>query len=381
MLDRMPDFWQGIIGSETPRQIVIVSSGVDRAMDSEGFFVRSLTTRQPALAKFVTKEPAPAGYPEGNPKVQPVGTNRFVLYFHKLVPERDLVTNPKDRYLQTYRDSQSYQEYLKGGDYKAKHAAVLADPAGKAAGRAVLERLFKKPFVDAIDAGTYTFANTGSFAFTSDDGKYAAKVKGDGKTKIKSLADAGLYIYQLYAAAPAIKAESGVDLTPYLAAESSDYFAQAEDGLSFYRMGPGITEKGDITWKMAQILQDDFFAEVDAIAGGRMKHGAKLRFAHAEIVVPFASKLGLKNVLAQVPLAAMFSYPSNPWRGNYVAPMASNLQWDVYSDGKGTLLVKMLFNERETNFKAECDGAKVAPDSRYYDYRKLRACYGYKPLS
>ena len=150
-------------------------------------------------------------------------------------------------YFRTYRDSQSYQAVLKSNDYKAKHAAIVSEPAGRVAGRAVLERLFKKPFVDAIENGTYVFANTGSMTFTSDDGKFANRVTGDGKTKIKSAVDAGLFIYQLYAAAPAIKSESGVDMAPYLTAEQSNTFAQIEDALAFYRLGPGVTETADIT--------------------------------------------------------------------------------------------------------------------------------------
>ena len=105
----------------------------------------------------------------------------------------------------------------------------------------------------------------------------------------------------------------------------------------------------------------------------------KLRFAHAEIVIPFASKLGMKNVLAQVPLASLYSYENNPWRGDYVSPMAANIQWDVVRNASGALLVKMLFNEKETDFKADCDGARYAAGSHYYDYTKLKACYGHTP--
>jgi hypothetical protein len=381
LLARLPGLWKAIADNATgaPRRIVVVNSGVDRAADSEGFFVRSLTTTEPKMAGLLTKELAPVGYPQGAAKLQPAGTNRFLLYFHKLVPSRDLVSDASDRYFRTYRDSQAYQQYLKSTEYKGKHGAILDNPDGEAAGRSVLERLFKKPFVDAFENGTFAFTNTGSMTFTSEDGKFANRVTGDGKTKIKSAADAGLFIYQLYAAAPAVKSEAGVDMTPYLTAEQASTFAQVEDALAFYRLGPGITETADITYRMAQILQDDFFGEVDAIASGDLKHAAKLRFAHAEIVAPFASKLGLKNVLVQVPIDTVFNYANDPWRGKDVVPMAANVQWDVFADSRRMLLVKMLHNEREMDFKADCDGAKLAPDSHYYDFRKLSACYGYKP--
>ena len=52
------------------------------------------------------------------------------------------------------------------------------------------ERLFTKAFVDKIDNGTYRFANTGTYSFTSDDGKFTNTVTGDGGTTINGLADA-----------------------------------------------------------------------------------------------------------------------------------------------------------------------------------------------
>ena len=42
----------------------------------------------------------------------------------------------------------------------------------------------------------------------------------------------------------------------------------------------------------------------------------------------------------------------------------------------GKLLVKMLYNEKETDFKAACDGAKKAGTAHYYDYAALKSCYG-----
>jgi hypothetical protein len=379
MLARLPGLWTTVAGNAAgaPRQIVVVNSGVDRAADSAGFFVRSLTKARPELKQLISREPAPVGYPAGSPpKAQRVGTNRFLLYFHKLTPDQDLVTDPKDRYFQTYQDSQAYQEYLHGNAYNDKHRAILSALAGKGVGRAALERLFKRWRIDQLENGTVVFSNAGPVTLYKSGRR--VQVVGDGKTKIRSAADAGLLLYQVYASAPAIAAESGLNMTPYLTVEHANVFAEVEDALAFYRLGPGITEQGDITYRMAQVLLDDFFAEVDAIARGDLKHAAKLRFAHAEIVAPFLSRLGLADAVVQMPASTVFSYASNPWRGARLVPMAANVQWDVYSDGRGGLLVRMLHNERETDFKAACDGAKLAPESRYYDYRRLKACYGYK---
>jgi hypothetical protein len=360
-----------------PRKIEVVTSGVDRAVDSGAFFVKSLVAGQPKLNDLLSYPPAPGPYPANAQVAQPAGTDRFLLYFHKLVAATDLVSDSKDPLYTTYQDSQAFQKWLKDGDLAAKQAAILADPAAKSAGRVVLERLFTKAFVDKIDAGTYKFANTGTFSFTSDDGKFSSTLTGDGETPIGSAAEAASRLYELYVIAPAMKAEAGVDFTPYMPPAQAQYFAFTQDAADFYKMGPGITEKGTVTWRMAQHLQDDFFKEVDEIAAGRTARVAKLRFAHAEIVIPFVSQLGLKNVLVQTPLAQMYSYDNNPWRGDYVSPMAANVQWDVVRNSSGSVLVKMLFNEKETDFKAACDGARHASGSHYYDYTRLKACYGH----
>jgi hypothetical protein len=359
------------------RKIVVVSSGIDRAVDCANYFVASLLTARPDLTSAIERPPAPAGYPAGNPKTHPDGTNRFLLYFHDLVPATDLVTDPADPFYRTYSDSQAYQAYLDDHDLRAKQAAVAADPAARMQGRVALQRLFTRSFVDRIDKGELKFADTGTMSFTSDDGKFTNTLTGDGKATIGSLGDAGSYLYDLYSVVPAMKDEAGVDFAPYLPPGTAEYFAFMRDASDFYDKGPGITEKGDVTFRMAQILADDFFAEVDAIARGDLAHAAKLRFTHAEVMIPFASKMGLKAVSEQLPLASQYAYANNPWRGDYVSPMATNMQWDVFRNSGGTLIVRMLYNEKETDFKAACDGAQLTAGSHYYDYTRLKACYGH----
>ena len=77
-------------------------------------------------------------------------------------------------------------------------------------------------------------------------------------------------------------------------------------------------------------------------------------------------------------MASPYSYDSSPWRGEIVSTMATNVPWDVvrYASG-GSLLVKMLRNEMAVDFKAACAGARFAPQSHFYDYRKLKSCFGH----
>jgi hypothetical protein len=43
--------------------------------------------------------------------------------------------------------------------------------------------------------------------------------------------------------------------------------------------------------------------------------------------------------------------------------MAANLQWDTCMNEDGTVLARMLYNEREVHFKAVCKQTRIAPDS------------------
>jgi hypothetical protein len=370
LVQRMPALFDGA------RQVVVVSSGQDRAVDSAAYFRGALLAARPALAGALTLPAAPAPYPAGAPVAQPAGVNRFLLYFHALKPATDLVTDPNDPYYPTYQSSQAYQAYANDATVNAKLDAILAAPQAAEVAQAALARLVRPEFIAKLGTPGYTFSNSGTYTFSSDDGRFSNTLKGDGKTRIRSAVDAANVLYNLLQVAPAMRAETGgITLEKYLDAPHAQYLAYLQDAQDFYQKGPGIRESNPVTYQMAQVLLDDFFAETDAVARGDLRHAAKLRFTHAEIVIPFASRLNLKDVFTPLPQAQTYTYANNPWRGDQVSPMAANIQWDVYSNG-ARLLVKMLYNERETDFQPACDGAKLAPSSHFYDYAQLRRCYG-----
>ncbi|AJY40392.1 histidine-type phosphatase [Burkholderia humptydooensis] len=379
LLQRLPALFDTVAGAAggTPRKIVVVHSGQDRAVDSSAYFSGALVAARPALAPAITRPGAPAGYPEGAPVAQAAGVNRFLLYFHALKPSVDLVASTTDPYYATYRDSLAYQAYGSDAAVAAKLDAIMQSPQTSQVAQTVLAGLVKPDFAAKLGTAGYTFSNTGTYTFASADARFANTLKGDGKTTIKSAADAANVLYNLLQVAPAMTAETGgVTMERYIAAPQAEYLAYLQDAEDFYEKGPGVAEANPVTYRMAQALVDDFFDEIDAIARGDLTNAAKLRFTHAEVVIPFASILKLKNVFAPVPQAQTYTYADNPWRGETVSPMAANLQWDVYRNGS-RLIVKMLYNERETDFQPACDGARIAPGSRFYDYAGLRRCHGY----
>jgi hypothetical protein len=373
------------------RKLVVQTSGVNRAYDSSGFFVNALAAANPALAPLITYPAAISGY-GSKPKAQLPGSNRFLLYFHKLSAAQDQVTSTSDPYYATYQASLAYQTF-KASDptQTAKVNAINAISDVNTAAVTVLQGLFTQDFINKLGSPAYTFADTGTFGpYTGVDGK-SYTTTGSAGTTIASALDAANNLYGVYIIAPAMPAElGGVDFTKYIPDAQATVLAYLGDATDFYQMGPGATESGNATYAMAQGLLNDFFNEVDAIAKGTLTTGAKLRFTHAEILVPFTSILGLKSIFVQMPKAESYTYAANspwngslvaptpsPWRDEIVAPMAANVQWEVYGDGNGGLIVKMMLNEQETDFTAACDSARHAPGSHYYDYSELKTCYGH----
>ncbi|MGK5051043.1 histidine-type phosphatase [Janthinobacterium sp. RB2P8] len=381
LLARLPTLFAQVEqdAATAPRQLVTIHSGVDRARDSARFFTQSLLEYAPALAPLLTLPPAPAPYPQGRtPAVQPIlqvdGVNRFLLYAHKLAPQTDFVADRANPYSATYAASQAYQHYIRTKRLDTLMTPPARQPAAAAHARQVLERLFTPAFLAQFNGGATSYADTGSYTFTSADGKLTRSMTGNGKTVIRSVNAAAMKLYELYAIAAGMRHEVKADFSRYMPADNARYYASVADHEDFYKKGPSTTDSGGVTWRFAVALREDFFREVDALAAGDLRHAAKLRFTHAEMIIPLASAMGLQQAL---PPETSYSHADSPWRGQSVSPLAANMQWDVYRNDTGQLIVRLLYNEKETPFKPACDAARIAPGSVFYDYAGLKACYGH----
>ncbi|MEU6369104.1 histidine-type phosphatase [Streptomyces sp. NPDC046931] len=129
----------------------------------------------------------------------------------------------------------------------------------------------------------------------------------------------------------------------------------------------------DITYKMAGVLLDDLFKQVEAKRAGNGDLGAELRFTHAEEIIPLAALMGLPGSTEPATPGEPYTYADNPWRGASVAPLGASIQWDVFKKGD-RYLVRMLYNEKETPFKAGC--RPIAKRSTFYDLAELERCFG-----
>ena len=56
--------------------------------------------------------------------------------------------------------------------------------------------------------------------------------------------------------------------------------------------------------------------------------------------------------------------------------MATNQQWEVFRNATGTVLVRLLYNEKEIDFKPSCAAARYLPNTHFYEYHALKTCYG-----
>lgn len=216
-------------------------------------------------------------------------------------------------------------------------------------------------FSGRLAAGQLRFSNSGRMAATS----------ADGKTVLTTPVDALMALSALVEIAAGLAVELGRDFRQYIPDEQARLLAWANDAGDFFSKGPGAAADSPVSYKMAECLLTDFFDEAEQGSSG---HLATFRFSHAEIIIPLATLLGVPGSATPLAEGQAYSYASNPWRGSDVAPYAANIQWDSVRNAEGPLLVRMLYNEKETPFKRDCDGARFSPRSYFYDVQALRRC-------
>ncbi|MDF3289829.1 histidine-type phosphatase [Streptomyces silvisoli] len=306
---RLPSLFRTIRNRREP--IEVETSGVPRTVASANAFTSGLVQGDPGLVGLIRKPVA----------------DKDLLYFHKQPQNAD------------------YQAYLSHDpELGATLTRIDGEPRTARAAKDVFSRLFGPDFVAATS--------------TADQIDFSRS------------------LYELYSVAPDLRIETpNSDLDAFLPARDAEWFAYLDDAEEFYEKGPAFRGR-TITYKMANVLLDDLFRQAEAKASGTSGKGAVLRFTHAEEIEPLAVLLGLPGSTRAADPSRPYTYRNNPWRGARVAPMAANVQWDVYAgprDGGGTEhLVRMLYNERETAFKASC--RPVARGSYFYDLAELERC-------
>lgn len=307
------------------RPIVVEYSGRQRALDSGRAFISGMEHIMPALASTI-KGPT---------------VNKTEIYFHK---------QPINHAYQQYKEHDP--------QLRAIIDEIFYSPRSHQVAQQVLRTLFKSDFVNALAAGEFKF-----------------KRRGKAKAKIYNDVDAVIQLFNLYLIAPGMSAEAGQQpwtFSTYFTPEQTQWLAYIKDAEDFYEKGPGLNNT-DITYKMAKVLEQDFFASIRKVQKDPQYMAAKLRFGHAETIIPFAAQMALPGSDQAMPPEQRYTWDNNPWRGSNVAPLSANIQWDIYRNNENQLLVRMLYNEKQTHFKASCQ--PLTANSYYYRFSELTRCY------
>lgn len=368
-------------------KIAYQSSGEARATESGENFARGFNAvSNNELANSTVTPANPAGTGEASVFDKTPNT----LYFHK-------AENPdgteKTGEAKTLADN--YQNFVENDPIIAGAEKTISENSDiKTASHDLLSQIFTDDFLNKLSDGTYTWYNTVDGTKKGDvncalgaDPSKDADACGEAKKKIASEYDAAMDLYNLYIIAADMQNENTgshtFDFNQYFQGQQASdarLFAWALDAEDFYEKGPSYTGQ-DETYKIAQLLLDDFFNTIDQRVNGGTTV-ATFRFAHAETIMPFAALLGLPGSTQQAPASTtdVYTYENNKWRGESVTPMAANVQWDVAvkpgNDPKTgrayTPLVRMLYNENEIAFRSECQ--PIAKGSTWYKLTELKSC-------
>ena len=134
----------------------------------------------------------------------------------------------------------------------------------------------------------------------------------------------------------------------------------------YNNMANSVAFGDHVLWAPAQGLLQDVIARADAAIAPGSNRAADLRFGHDTGILPLAGLMGLDG-----PGDRMKAEDVNAtWQSYARIPMGSNLQIIFYRNGEGDVLVKFLYNERETAI-----GAISPVSGPYYRWSDVKAWF------
>ena len=156
------------------------------------------------------------------------------------------------------------------------------------------------------------------------------------------------------------------DFNQFFTCAELQKLGKLDDADNYLVKGPGTNNDGIQVRIAAPLLADFIKASDEFIKTG--KYNARLRFAHAETIAPFAAIL---QIAAADKATTNIMEFEKKWQTSKIIELSSNIQWIFYKrTGKPDCLVKVLLNEKE----AHIDGLNKA-SFPYYKWTDLRALY------
>ncbi|QRP98341.1 histidine-type phosphatase [Corynebacterium sp. FDAARGOS 1242] len=316
-------------------KVKYISSGEDRANDSGWNFGESWLSENPKLADNLVD-----GTEDGHVTIE---TRTDLMYAHK------------DKNAPSY---EKYSEWKDSETLDSKVEEAYAKPASQTAARSLLNKIFTEDFIAGLEDGSISFVGR----------------EKDDKT-VEGIVDAALQFYNLYIIAPALAHEEktpaeGWIFDQYMDEASGPTFAYLLDVEDYYQKGPAIEGQTVAYDNFEPLLKEMIQGVKDRADGGDI--AAEYRFGHAETIIPLAALLKLPGSEKGIPADELYSWENSDWRGDKVAPMGANIQWDAFQNEHGETLVRMLYNEKEIAFHDGCE--PIAEGSTFYTIDELSEC-------
>ena len=136
--------------------------------------------------------------------------------------------------------------------------------------------------------------------------------------------------------------QQDINFLSFFTCEETRALSQLDEAEDYLAKGPARNSLGIQTTIAAPLLAD-FLNTTDSFIKNK-KIQARLRFAHAETIAPFAALLQLKGASE---VCTDLSQLKNCWDASTIIPLSSNIQWILYKDKSNKYLVKTLLNEKE----------------------------------
>ena len=179
--------------------------------------------------------------------------------------------------------------------------------------------------------------------------------------------DAADFMYDMFSVAMiAPNIECPVSLLGYF--DEDEKFDQWElHSLKEYLVKAKSVPAGDVAVSIIKKLFGQMLASSQAAIDGTAPYDALFRFAHGENTIPLAAVMELDGLgVTEEDPAEVYKV----WQSFNANPMATNIQWILYRNRKGEVLIKVLYNEREQSLPSLSQD--TAP---YYRWDEFKSYY------